>query len=165
MAATAATARESETRMLMNWPDLTNRPLPTPTRRIAFGSGANDFAELWLPIAAGPHPVVLLVHGGCWQKRSADLSIMNYIAEELRRRGIAVWNIEYRGVDEAGGGYPGTFVDVGRAADALRDVGRREHLALDRVIAVGHSAGGHLVAWLAARPRIAKMSPLFRADP
>ena len=44
---------------------------------------------------------------------------MNWLAEDLRRRGIAVWNIDYRGVDRPGGGYPGTFQDVAAAADAF----------------------------------------------
>ena len=59
-----------------------------------------------------------MVHGGCWQTEIADRTIMNWVADDLRRRGIAVWNIDYRGVDR-GGGYPGTFQDVAAAADAL----------------------------------------------
>ena len=62
-----------------------------------------------------------MVHGGCWQTEIADRRIMNWIADDLRQRGIAVWNIDYRGVDRAGGGYPGTFLDAAAAADALRD--------------------------------------------
>ena len=62
-----------------------------------------------------------MVHGGCWQTDIADRTIMNWIADDLRRRGIAVWNIDYRGVDRPGGGYPGTFHDAAAAADALRD--------------------------------------------
>ena len=77
---------------------------------------------------------------------------MNWIADDLRRRGIAVWNIDYRGVDRPGGGYPGTFLDAAAAADALRDHAARYNLDLSRVVAIGHSAGGHLALWLAARP-------------
>ena len=90
-----------------------------------------------------------MVHGGCWQTEIADRRIMNWIADDLRRRGIAVWNIDYRGVDRAGGGYPGTFQDAAAAADALRDHAARYNLDLSRLVATGHSAGGHLALWLA----------------
>jgi len=92
-----------------------------------------------------------MVHGGCWQTEIADRRIMNWIADDLRRRGIAVWNIDYRGIDRAGGGYPGTFADAATAADALRQHSARHRLDIGRLVAVGHSAGGHLALWLAAR--------------
>jgi acetyl esterase/lipase len=90
---------------------------------------------------------------------------MNWAADDLRRRGIAVWNMEYRGVDQAGGGWPGTFTDVAAGADALRGLAAANGLDLTRVVAFGHSAGGHLAAWLAARPRLPAKSPLASPDP
>ena len=105
-----------------------------------------------------------MVHGGCWQTAIADRNIMNWIAEDLRRRGFAVWNIDYRGVDR-GGGYPGTFQDVAAAADALRTHAARYNLDISRVVATGHSAGGHLALWLAGRPRLPQGSALRSADP
>lgn len=149
----------------MRWADLLDRPRPTADMRIAYGPDPLQFADLWLPKAKAPHPVVLMVHGGCWQTGIAEADIMNYIADALRSRGIAVWNIEYRGVDRAGGGYPGTFLDVAAAADALKKAGRRYRLRTGRVVALGHSAGGHLVLWLAARNRIARADPLHAGKP
>ena len=150
---------------LMDWPDLLSRPMPKASEKIAYGPGAQQFGELWLPTTPGRHPVVLMVHGGCWRASIANLSIMNYAAEDLRQRGMVVWNIEYRGVDQPGGGYPGTYQDVAAAADALRGVARTHHLDIGKVVAVGHSAGGHLAAWLAARPKLPANSPLGSADP
>jgi len=150
---------------LMNWPDLTRAPAPKATQRIAYGHGASQFVDLWLPEGPGSYPVVVMLHGGCWRASVANLTIMNYIAEDLRRRGLAVWNIEYRGIDQPGGGYPGTFQDVATAADALRQAAPAYHLRLDRVVAVGHSAGGHLALWLAARRRLPASSPLRTAEP
>src|SRR5262249_48099129 len=109
--------------------------------------------------------VVVMVHGGCWTASVANRTIMNYIAEDLRQHGVAVWNIEYRGVDQPGGGYPGTFLDVAHGADALRGVAASHHLRLNRIVAFGHSAGGHFVFWLAARPKLAPASPLYIANP
>jgi acetyl esterase/lipase len=159
---------------LMIWPDLLERERPLPGATIPYGDNHLQVADLWLPDGKGPHPTVLMVHGGCWQTEIADRRIMNWIADDLRRRGVAVWNIDYRGVDREGGGYPGTFADVAAAADALRDHAGRYRLDIRPLVAVGHSAGGHLALWLAARrsakarspgPLIPRGSPLIAADP
>ena len=159
-AALAAQATGAGAAKLMDWPDLLGRPLPAPSEKIAYGPDPMQFGELWIPDGKGPFPVVLMVHGGCWLSGVAKLSIMNYAADDLRQRGIAVWNIEYRGVDRPGGGYPGTFQDVAAGADALATIAPAHHLRLDRVVALGHSAGGHFVLWLAARSRLPAGSAL-----
>lgn len=149
----------------LTWDDLTARPREKPDATIAYGSDNMQKVDVWLPAGAGPHPVVLMVHGGCWQTSIADRSIMDWIAADLRRDGIAVWNIDYRGADRTGGGYPGTFMDAAKAADELaRDAGKY-NLDLTRVVAVGHSAGGHLALWLAARHKLAASSPLHSPEP
>ncbi|WP_197276948.1 alpha/beta hydrolase [Sphingomonas profundi] len=150
---------------IMQWPDLLDRPKPAADRRIAYGQDPLQHADLWLPAGKPPFPVVLMVHGGCWQTDIADAGIMNWIADDLRAHGVAVWNIEYRGVDRPGGGYPGTFRDVAAAADALRPAAARFGLRADRVVVLGHSAGGHLGLWLAARGRLPRGSALRTADP
>ncbi|HEX8653918.1 MAG TPA: alpha/beta fold hydrolase [Allosphingosinicella sp.] len=136
---------------LMAWPDLTGRPRPAADDTIRYGADSMQVVDLWLPPGRGPHPVVLMVHGGCWQTGIADRRLMDWAAADLRGRGIAVWNIDYRGVDRDGGGYPGTFADVAAAADALGRHAVARGLDWNRVVAVGHSAGGHLALWLAAR--------------
>jgi acetyl esterase/lipase len=150
---------------LMTWPDLLGRPMPHPTERIAYGPGPLQFGELWMPAGKGPFPVVLMVHGGCWRSNVAKVTIMSYAAADLASRGIAVWNIEYRGVDRPGGGYPGTFQDVAAGAEALRGIAASHHLEIGRVVALGHSAGGHLVFWLAGRPSLPRTSVLWSARP
>lgn len=150
---------------LMTWGDLTSLPRLQASQQVRWGEGATDVVDLWLPEGEGPHPVVVMVHGGCWQKSIADKNLMDWMANGLRQRGWAVWNIEYRGVDEPGGGYPGTFLDVGAAADALREQAGAFNLDLSRVTGIGHSAGGHLILWLAARSRLPEGSPLSVSDP
>jgi acetyl esterase/lipase len=164
VAAASQEVRPGMTR-LMTWNDLLALPKPAPTQTIAWGPGATDVADLWLPEGAGPFPVVLMVHGGCWQKSIADHTLMNWAADDLRKQGLAVWNIEYRGVDEDGGGYPGTFLDVAHAADALRDQAAQYNLDLNRVAAFGHSAGGHLALWIAARHKLPSFSPMKIDNP
>ena len=150
---------------LMIWPDLLARARPQPTATVRYGPAALQVADVWVPDGPGPHPTVLIVHGGCWQSEIADRRIMNWIAGDLRGRGIAVWNIDYRGVDRDGGGYPGTFLDAAAAADALRSAAPKHGLDISRLVGVGHSAGGHLALWLAGRPRLPADSPLRTPDP
>lgn len=126
---------------------------------LAYDTGGYQFGELYLPEKQGPRAVVMLIHGGYWRARYG-LELMQGLAEDLARRGIAAWNIEYRRVGNSGGGWPGTFLDVARAADYLRELAATYELDPDKVITLGHSAGGHLALWLAARSRISPESPI-----
>ena len=149
----------------MRYADFQRLPQPSAPRAIAYGADPLQHVELWTPTGKGPFPVVLMLHGGCWQTAVAKADIMHMLAADLVKRGIAVWNVEYRGVDVPGGGYPGTFADVAHAADLLGRDGPKLGLDTRRVVAVGHSAGGHLALWLAGRHRIARASPLWTAHP
>jgi acetyl esterase/lipase len=126
---------------------------PEPDARIAYGSDPLQFGELRLPAGSGPHPVAIVLHGGCWRARY-DIGHTRAFSEALRRSGIAVWGLEYRRVGNEGGGWPGTFLDVAAGADHLRSLARSHPLDLERVVAVGHSAGGHLALYLASRRRL-----------
>jgi acetyl esterase/lipase len=119
-------------------------------RRVSYGAGAQQFGELRLPPGRGPHPVAVIIHGGCWYSEY-DLTHVASFAEALTALGIATWVVEYRRVGDAGGGYPGTFEDVSAGADFLQKLAREYPLDLERVVVVGHSAGGQLALWLAAR--------------
>jgi acetyl esterase/lipase len=154
------------TAQLMTWPDLTNRPRPKPDLTIAYGEDPLQKGDLWLPKGADERPpVIVMIHGGCWQTDIADRTLMDWVADDLRREGIAVWNIDYRGVDRAGGGYPGTFSDTGKAVDQLLSISRKHHLDAHRVVVIGHSAGGHLALWAAGRARLPATSPLYVTHP
>ena len=149
----------------LTWNDLVSRPKPTPDATVAYGPDQMQKVDVWLPAGKGPFPVVLMVHGGCWTTSIADRGLMNWVAADLRHNGIAVWNIDYRGVDRAGGGYPGTFLDAAAAADLLARDAARYRLDTRRLVAVGHSAGGHLALWLAGRRSLPPTSALRGAHP
>lgn len=149
----------------LTWSDLTDRPRPHPDASIAYGDDPWQRVDLWLPTGPGPFPTILMVHGGCWTTAIADRTLMNWVAADLRADGYAVWNIDYRGIDRPGGGYPGTFLDAATATDALRGYAPKYGLDIRRVVAVGHSAGGHLALWLAARRRLPVDSPLRSETP
>lgn len=138
---------------------------PAPTARIAYGSAPSQFAELFRPQGKGPFPVVVLVHGGCWTIKFGGIEQMRNVAGALAAEGIAVWNVEYRRSDEEGGGYPGTYHDMNAALDKLALEAANYQLDTSRIVAMGHSAGGQLVQWIAGRSRIAPSSPLFHPNP
>jgi len=137
---------------------------PAPTAKLAYGAAPSQYAELFLPQGAGPFPVAVLVHGGCWTEKFGGIVQLRNMAGALAARGIAVWNVEYRRVDEAGGGYPGMYEDMHAALDTLAAQASAHRLDLARVVAVGHSAGGQLVQWIAGRARIPASSPLHRTS-
>jgi acetyl esterase/lipase len=122
--------------------------------RYRYGRARSQRADLYVPDGPGPHPVVVMLHGGYWRSRYGK-SLMRGVSADLARRGFAAWNVEYRRVGRHGGGWPATFDDVAAAIDLLAELGD-ERLDLDDVAAVGHSAGGQLAIWAAARadPRV-----------
>ena len=87
----------------------------------AYGDGPEQFATLAVPATPGPHPVVVLIHGGFW-RAAYGLDLMEPLAADLVGRGYAAWNIEYRRVGQPGGGWPGTLEDVAAAIDKLADL-------------------------------------------
>jgi acetyl esterase/lipase len=148
----------------ISFPDVLKLSARPADARIAYGGGPQQFGELWVPAGRGPHPVAIVVHGGCWRSAYGEDHIRPACAA-LARAGFAAWCLEYRRVGDEGGGWPGTFEDVARGADHLREVAKTRPLDLTRVAAVGHSAGGHLALWLAARSRLDEAQPLRGKDP
>jgi acetyl esterase/lipase len=160
----AASAVQAQPKLL-TWHDVEAFPHGDADCRIAYGPDPLQFGELWRPKGAGPHPLVVMIHGGCWRADLPGLELQRPLSEALARRGWAVWNIEYRRIGHDGGAYPGTFSDVAQAIDAVRDFAAAEHLDLSRVVFMGHSAGGHLAAWAAGGARRPESSPLWTAHP
>lgn len=126
-------------------------------RRYRYGPERDHFGELYLPSRNGPHPVALVIHGGCW-RAYWQLDLMEPLCRDLAARGVAAWNVEYRRLGQ-GGGWPMSLIDVGAAADILDLLASRHALDLTRLVAIGHSAGGHLALWAAARHRLAAGAP------
>lgn len=145
-------------------PELLAMPQPAADSHFSYGDDPLQFAELRLPAGEGPFPVVVLVHGGCWLAEY-DVGHLRAMAQALTESGAATWALEFRRVGNEGGGWPGTFLDVSQGVDLLRTAAAAHPLDLNRVIIAGHSAGGHLALWLAARHKLPADSPLYRPDP
>jgi acetyl esterase/lipase len=120
-----------------------------------YGPGPSQYGELRVP-DTDPRGVVVVIHGGFWRARY-DLQLGRPLARDLTARGWVTWNLEYRRVGTGaggGGGVPATFDDVAAGMDLLARLAEDGHFpaaALDRVVTLGHSAGGHLAAWAAGR--------------
>jgi len=132
--------------------------LPTPSahsaalrpEKHAYGRDRSQYAELFRPAGDGqaPAPVAVVIHGGFWKARYGR-KLMHHVCRDLAARGWAAWNLEYRRVGMgSGGGFPATLEDVSAGIDSLAGV---DGLDRERVVAIGHSAGGHLAAWSATR--------------
>jgi acetyl esterase/lipase len=134
------------------------------THRIYYGSQLAQFGDLRLPNGRGPFPVAVVIHGGGWGA-AVNLHYMAPLAASLTCAGVATWNIEYRRVG-SGGEWPALFKDVAGSTDFLRELAQRYPLDITRgVVAIGHSAGGHLSLWLAMRHLLPSTSDLFSPNP
>ncbi len=149
---------------LLSWSDVRKLPSPDELPQLFYGTDQRQFGELRLPPGVpGPFPVMILIPGDCW-RADDNYAYLRPLAESLSTLGIATWTIEYRRIGDSGG-WPATFRDVAMAADHLRVLAQNYPLDLRRVVAAGHSGGGQLALWLAARPRLAENSPLYVRGP
>ena len=143
-------------------------PEAQPDRRIRYaGDSPVQYGDLRLPAGRAPaagYPVAVVIHGGAWHADwTSDYT--SRFAEALTDAGIVTWNIEFRRIGNRGGGYPGTFTDVGLATDFLRTLAATYPLDLSRVVVVGHSSGGHLALWVAGRRNLPEGNAIRGSDP
>lgn len=149
-----------------------SHPPVDPDTTAAYGDDPDHVIDFWTPRGgSGPAPVVVVLHGGAW-RAPYDRRHVSPFAAFLAHRGFAVASVEYRrgatraeGGDAVAGRWPDTFDDVAAAVDALPAL-IREHLPAGdprRIVLTGHSAGGHLALWVAARHVLPAGSP-WRTD-
>lgn len=138
-------------------------------QRIYYGANNQQFYDLRLPAdaetAQTPLPIIVLIHGGCWVKATANYSYFNPIAEDLTNRGYVTINAEYRALGDIGGGWPGTFEDIGTIIDSVEILADSLPIDTQRVVVAGHSAGGHLAIWAGLRDQIEMGQTLFNINP
>lgn len=147
--------------------DVVDKLPTTPAdERIRYDEHPLTFGDLRLPEQETDdgHPLVILIHGGQWES-SFSLDYMAPLAEALTEVGVATWNIEFRRLNNPGGGFPGTFEDASHGIDFVRHLADQYPIDLDRVVVMGHSSGGHLAAWAAGRKNLPRDSELAVEDP
>lgn len=124
------------------------QPIAIAGTRIPYGNAPEQYGILRIPRDARvTHPVVILIHGGCWLA-DYDLAYMEPLAAALASQGYATWNIEFRRLGSSGGGWPGTFSDIQNANRFLSTLQSKYHLDLGKTAIIGHSSGGQLALWL-----------------
>ncbi|MFF8451754.1 alpha/beta hydrolase family protein [Streptomyces leeuwenhoekii] len=152
-----------------------SHPAAVPDATAAYGGHPDQVIDFYAPRGTagpgGPAPVVVVLHGGAW-RAPYDRRHVSPFAAFLARRGFAVASVEYRRGAEGEGGdgrtagrWPDTFDDVAAALDALPGLVRRclPQADVRRTVLTGHSAGGHLALWAAARHVLPGTAP-WRTD-
>lgn len=148
-----------------------SRPAAPPPVDYRYGDHPSQFLRLHLPARGAELPVVMVIHGGFW-RQSYGVEYADPLCRNLIQFGVAAAAVEYRrvgrswdeskGADPDGGGWPMTLVDICAAVDSLDSMGQASaggRLDCSRVIALGHSAGGHLAGWLAHRKSLPAATP------
>jgi acetyl esterase/lipase len=145
--------------------NLLERTPPTADHRLQYGPAPQQFGDLWIPSAAAYRsPLIVFVHGGWWSA-AYDLSYASFLCAAMKAMGVAVWSLEYRRVGDPAGGWPGTMQDIAAGMDHVLQLAEAFPLDTNRIIAAGHSAGGQLAFWLAARHHIPHTSVLAQSQP
>lgn len=165
-------------------------PVP-PDATAAYGGHPDQVIDFYRPRSASgarPAPLVALIHGGAW-RAAYDRAHFSPFAAHLAAGGYAVASVEYRrgglaesGADGSGappadagsalppaGRWPDTLDDIAAALDALPALAVEalgdQTVDPRRVVLAGHSAGGHLALWAAARHALPSESPWHRSSP
>jgi acetyl esterase/lipase len=116
--------------------------------RLAYGPEPKQFGDLRLPGVDRLWPLAVVVHGGAW-KATYNLIHLGHACVALGEAGIATWNVEYRSRGDVDGTWPGAGVDVAAAVRFVDELVDRYPLDRERIVLVGHSAGGQLALWAA----------------
>jgi acetyl esterase/lipase len=132
-------------------------PPPAADARLAYGPEPKQFGDLRLPGVDRLWPLAVVVHGGAW-KATYNLIHTGHMCVALGKAGVATWNVEYRSRGDVDGTWPGAGADVAAAVGFVGELVERYPLDRERVVLVGHSAGGQLALYaakLTQRPVVA----------
>jgi len=143
-----------------------DRPAPAPDLTVPYGTRPEQVIDLRLPAQtrrqAAQAPLIVLVHGGFWRP-GYDRRHLGPMAWALATAGYVVAVPEYRRAGMAEEGWTGPFNDIAAALDRVGAIAGPYGADTSRITWAGHSAGGHLVLWAAARPGLPAESPWRRS--
>ncbi|MGJ7414348.1 alpha/beta hydrolase [Streptomyces cinereoruber] len=147
-----------------------SHPAVAPDATAAYGDHPDQVVDFYAPRDGRDRaPLVVALHGGAW-RAPYDRAHLSPFADFLARRGFAVASVEYRrggglprqgGTAPVAGRWPETFDDVAAALDAVPELAAAHLPRADtgRIVLTGHSAGGQLALWAAARHVLPAGSP------
>jgi len=133
--------------------DILSQQPPPADLRLKYGSDWNQFIDLRFPSQrgkTGSSPLVMNIHGGFWRAKYG-LEHAGHLCAGLTALGLTTANVEYRRVGNEGGGWPGTFEDIRSAYQFLVQNAQKHRFNSEKIVVIGHSAGGQLALCLAAR--------------
>lgn len=140
-------------------------------KRVKYGKERSQFGDLYRLEGSTLIPVMIVIHGGYWKdNHTLDTYATKRIVEKYQdSTEVAVWNLEYRRMEFEGENtsapWPAIMSDVANGIDFLREIANEYKLDLNRILLVGHSAGGHLATWATSRKNLPVTSELYCADP
>lgn len=137
--------------------DILELPPPPADARVAYGSDSNQFIELYKPKTNKERRCVLFLHGGFWRAKY-DLKHAGHLCYDLKERGWLAVNVEYRRVGNEHGGWPATFNDIRQALQLTFDSAKKWEIEPQKVVVMGHSAGGQLAFALAGHDHRVKQA-------
>lgn len=129
-------------------------------RDVPYGRDPAQRFDVYAPGDAKGAPVIFMVHGGGWS--AGDKAARGVVQNKVSRwvpRGFVVVSTNYRVLPQAD--------PVAQARDVARALAMAQRRAASwgadraRFVTMGHSAGGHLVALLAASPELAARTPIM----
>ncbi len=147
LSANVSASGDNESPAVATFSDILALEAPSPSLEATYGSDVLQ-TTLFFETTGSLKKHVVLIHGGCWSNRYSRAHIAP-LAAALADEGFSVWVPEYRRVGDLGGGWPGTYRDVAAAINYIA------HQVDEPLIAVGHSAGGHLALLAASDPDVA----------
>ncbi|CAF3265818.1 unnamed protein product [Rotaria socialis] len=138
---------------------------PNDEKCVAYTYGPDPIQVIECHLPKGPYAplVVLLIHGGFWSAKY-NRSLEDAVGNDLLRFKTVVCNLDYRSIGNDGG-YPNTFYDVANGTDLIRTIAEEHGFNSDRIIVVGHSAGGQLGGYITGRFRLKSNQPGYSTNP
>jgi len=120
---------------------------------VAYGPAPEQRFDLHAPDQVKAAPLILMVHGGGWALGDKDMArVVEHKTARWLPRGIAFVSVNYRmqpvapPVEQAR--------DVARALAEVQKNSEKYGIDRNNIVLMGHSAGAHLIALLAARPEL-----------
>jgi acetyl esterase/lipase len=120
---------------------------PHTDENVAYDPRLGDagLMDVYLPDTAGPHPTVLMIHGGSWEFGSKDH--FKSAGSRLARSGYVAASINYRLLPD--GVFPNNLADCTCALAYLRGHAGEYDIDPERIVVMGYSAGAHLASLVA----------------
>ena len=140
---------------------------PAPTLQLRYGSAPPQAIDVFLPAGSGPHPVAVLIHGGCWTAHTAGREQLRHLGAELaRHRKSRSGALDTDAPTSRVGAIQAPSRTL--ATPSIGYVLKRPNIiwtSRGRSWSVTLRAGGHLAAWAAARGQLPAGSQLYHPRP